>query len=257
MAVIDEIGNKYGRLTVIARNGSDSHNLATWLCQCECGNQSIVRGTNLRRGHTKSCGCLRKDIVSNNRGAGNSINETGNIYGDLTVVDRAGSADNGSATWLCQCKCGNTVVARGSDLRRGYTVSCGCRQSGAPRWRNDNKGHDYCRLEKGKAAFNYLLCRYRSAATRRGYSWELDRKQFKKLTSSNCYYCGRPPEQVISRNDYYGDYVYNGVDRKDNDIGYLPENVVPCCGDCNRFKGVMHHDRFTEMVTQIAKNLIK
>lgn len=53
----DETGNIYGRLTVISYH--HTNNKAFWLCQCECGNKTIVSGDKLRRGYTKSCGCLQ------------------------------------------------------------------------------------------------------------------------------------------------------------------------------------------------------
>lgn len=60
--VINEIGNKYGHLTVIARDGSDNKGHAKWLCECDCENHTIISttGDNLRRGHTLSCGCERR-----------------------------------------------------------------------------------------------------------------------------------------------------------------------------------------------------
>ena len=58
---IDLTGQRFGRLTVIERKGSKAKNV-TWLCQCDCGNQTIVRGTNLNSGHTTSCGCLRNEL---------------------------------------------------------------------------------------------------------------------------------------------------------------------------------------------------
>ncbi|EQB3099763.1 hypothetical protein [Clostridium botulinum] len=62
--LIDLAGNKYGRLTVIEKYGIDyKSNLTKWKCLCECGNETVVYGVNLRKGKTKSCGCLNKDIV--------------------------------------------------------------------------------------------------------------------------------------------------------------------------------------------------
>ena len=60
--VKDEIGNKYGHLTVIARAGSDNGGRALWECECDCPAHThiIVTGDNLRRGHTQSCGCERR-----------------------------------------------------------------------------------------------------------------------------------------------------------------------------------------------------
>ena len=59
--VIDLIGQTFGQLTVIARDGSDHRGEAKWLCQCSCGSELIsVLGSNLRTGHTQSCGCNRR-----------------------------------------------------------------------------------------------------------------------------------------------------------------------------------------------------
>lgn len=60
--VKDELGNKYGHLTVIARAGSNSNGQALWECECDCPAHThiIVLGNNLRRGHTQSCGCERR-----------------------------------------------------------------------------------------------------------------------------------------------------------------------------------------------------
>lgn len=60
----DISGQKFGRWTVIRRNGIKGHN-ALWLCQCECGNQKSVLGTDLRRGHVRSCGCYHASGFEN------------------------------------------------------------------------------------------------------------------------------------------------------------------------------------------------
>jgi len=54
----NEIGKKYGLLTVVSRDGSD--NGAKWLCECDCGGITSVHAGVLRRGGTRSCGCLNK-----------------------------------------------------------------------------------------------------------------------------------------------------------------------------------------------------
>ena len=38
-----------------------------YLCQCECGNTTIVAENHLKNGHTKSCGCLKKQRLKENR----------------------------------------------------------------------------------------------------------------------------------------------------------------------------------------------
>lgn len=60
--MIDLTGQRFGRLTVIervtSRPGSTN---ARWLCKCDCGNETTVLGTTLRRGESTSCGCYRAD----------------------------------------------------------------------------------------------------------------------------------------------------------------------------------------------------
>ena len=65
--MIDMTGKTFGRLTVIAPSvppkTSKSGN-KHWLCQCSCGNLTIVNGSALRAKQTTSCGCLQKQRVS-------------------------------------------------------------------------------------------------------------------------------------------------------------------------------------------------
>ena len=54
----NEIGNVYGRLTVVGRGENSKGRKARWNCICSCGNFTSVLGNCLRSGHTKSCGCI-------------------------------------------------------------------------------------------------------------------------------------------------------------------------------------------------------
>ena len=60
---IDMTGRVIGRLLVIEECGRDSHGQALWRCRCECGNEVIVRGRDLRNWHTTSCGCHQRERV--------------------------------------------------------------------------------------------------------------------------------------------------------------------------------------------------
>ena len=55
----DELGNKYGKLTVIAEAGVEKYGAKMWLCKCDCGGEIVVKGSNLRNGGTTSCGCTK------------------------------------------------------------------------------------------------------------------------------------------------------------------------------------------------------
>lgn len=62
MGVVKDItGNKYGRLTVLGlaeRHIKFKNKDSYWLCQCACGKEKIINAGALKRGVTKSCGCL-------------------------------------------------------------------------------------------------------------------------------------------------------------------------------------------------------
>jgi hypothetical protein len=57
--IIDMIGLKFGKLTVIGRSTVRKKGGASWVCKCDCGKEAIVRGDSLRSGNTTSCGCSR------------------------------------------------------------------------------------------------------------------------------------------------------------------------------------------------------
>jgi hypothetical protein len=58
---IDLIGHIFGRLTVVSEKGKGKGRNTIWECTCCCGNTSFVCGGELKRGNTKSCGCLRRE----------------------------------------------------------------------------------------------------------------------------------------------------------------------------------------------------
>ncbi len=60
---MDSTGQKYGRLTFLEPTGETNiHRNALWKLRCDCGKIVILPGTDVRRGNTKSCGCLFKEI---------------------------------------------------------------------------------------------------------------------------------------------------------------------------------------------------
>ena len=65
-ALIDRAGMRYGRLSVAYRfplHQGRCH-AASWVCHCDCGRSKIVRGYDLERGRTRSCGCLQKEAAA-------------------------------------------------------------------------------------------------------------------------------------------------------------------------------------------------
>lgn len=63
--LIDLTGQKFGRLIVKGKERKNGRTM--WLCECECGNKTIVQGSALTGGITQSCGCLRSEATSKRR----------------------------------------------------------------------------------------------------------------------------------------------------------------------------------------------
>lgn len=53
------VGQRFGILTVVEDAGNDAHGNSLWLCRCDCGCTKIVRGSKLKEGQVKSCGCTQ------------------------------------------------------------------------------------------------------------------------------------------------------------------------------------------------------
>ena len=106
-----------------------------------------------------------------------------------------------------------------------------------------------------------LFWSYKKGAAKRGYTFELTKEQFKEFTKQNCWYCGVKPAQIkyaryhAKHTPTVAYYLYNGVDRVDNEVGYTEANCIPCCGRCNRMKNVLHAEDFIIHIRTIAQNL--
>lgn len=118
--LIDLTNQTFGRLTVIERDYTKI-NKVHWLCKCDCGNPNTisVQGTNLRSGHTKSCGHCKEYEMINKK------------FGKLTVLEidnnykKQNNLTTKSIYFKVVCDCGNIITVLGASLRSGHTKSCG------------------------------------------------------------------------------------------------------------------------------------
>ncbi len=67
----DLIGQRFERLLIIKESGRTKDKKIRWACKCDCGNETIVTGNNLTKGHIKSCGCLLKEHYTQRFGKNN------------------------------------------------------------------------------------------------------------------------------------------------------------------------------------------
>lgn len=76
--------------------------------------------------------------------------------------------------------------------------------------------------------------------------------QFARLSHQNCAYCGRPPHMAVK--DSHGTVIgyRNGIDRIDNNVGYIIGNCAPACWHCNRSKGDMSFAEWSDYLERLA-----
>jgi hypothetical protein len=60
---LDLTGQKYGRLTCVKEAGRNKCGQVLWECRCDCGNRTLATTNDLRTGNTKSCGCIKREII--------------------------------------------------------------------------------------------------------------------------------------------------------------------------------------------------
>lgn len=166
-------------------------------------------------------------------------NLVGRKIGRLTVRSYAGRDSKSNVIWTCECDCGTIKNFFESKLllKNKPTQSCGCQ----------------CVLPEGVSAMKKLYYGYKRDAAKRGHEFMLTIDQFKKLTSSECFYCGTAPSSRAGDIRNNGFYIFNGIDRVDNSIGYDTENVVPCCKRCNGMKSDTSKQDFLEHILKIVK----
>ena len=89
-------GRRFGRLVVRSYRGLSADKSALWECRCDCGNVKTVMGKHLRRGAIQSCGCFRKERVTETffKDLG------GKKFGRLVAL-RVSRNDGGCYIWKC------------------------------------------------------------------------------------------------------------------------------------------------------------
>ena len=90
---INLTGETFGRLLVLHRNGSNRSGDAMFLCRCDCGTLTVVRGKHLRSGNTTSCGCYKaeQDVL---RQADQIVDMSDQSFGNWYVLGRAENRKN-------------------------------------------------------------------------------------------------------------------------------------------------------------------
>ena len=162
------------------------------------------------------------------RGLKRFENVAGQRFNGIEAIRYLRTDKSRCAVWEWKCDCGSRFEARMSSVKAGEIQSCGCLHRNNSSIRALKQ-----RLPKGQAAARELFGTYRRSAKKRSHAFLITLEQFLELTAQRCHYCGFLPSNYTKFSKTNGDYVYNGLDRVDNTIGYELSNLVPCCRQCN------------------------
>lgn len=171
---------------------------------------------------------------------------TDQTFGRLTAISFVRRAKNSVAVWLWRCECGVEKEILASNVVHGKTVSCTC-------WLKSNQRKNIRpnrTLLWGESSLKTYFKSYLDGAERRKYEWKLSLTDFFQIIIQDCYLCGDPPQRRLHRKGSHGWLFVNGIDRVDNKIGYILENIKPCCTTCNKAKLKMS---FRDFVSHSAK----
>lgn len=182
--------------------------------------------------------------------------EIGTVFARLTVIDKiitpSTLVSSPYIDYMCKCECGTLVKTKGKSLRRGNNKSCGCLLIEA-RKTNGKKN----KLKEGNSTKNAIVYSYKRDAKKRNLEFNLNSSLIDKFFKSNCYYCGALPSKTAKYGHLISSFTYNGIDRIDNNVGYIEENCVPCCIQCNKAKLDMTLDKFLVHVVKIHSRMLE
>lgn len=132
----DLTNQKFGKLTCLYRVKKGTG--VKWLCQCECGNYTIVQSTNLLSGNSKSCGCvgIEKSKITIQKATQKALEATteqlisGQIFGPAGVryfgpSDEKDYRNSRKDYFICPL-CGEKFLSIRANIKNGHTKSCGC-----------------------------------------------------------------------------------------------------------------------------------
>ena len=200
----DITGEVFNELTVLSISiERDSRGRLKWDCSCSCGAVKAIDKSNLVSGKTKSCGCRKL-----NRSVARLEKYIGNTFGRLLVLQEGALKDaNGSLRLLCRCECGNEKEVSSFNLDGGTVKSCGCLLeethhgfSGNPEYITWANMKSRCTDPNDSHYHNYGM---------RGITFDVAWSDFRVFIKD----VGLRPSEKHS------------LGRKDNDLGYFPENV--------------------------------
>jgi hypothetical protein len=183
----------------------------------------------------------------------------GHKYGHLTLLYPTRSGGSGKGVyWMGKCDCGQIKEVRGSDAANGKIKSCGSCAYHTEML--EEAAYKSVKLRGWTKGVKTQHLRYIRSAVKRGIEWRLSPEEFLAIIKKDCTYCKEGPrvyEGKFGKRGKTHKTTMNGIDRIDSHLGYVLDNVVPCCGTCNKMKMAMDESVFRIQILKIAKVYIE
>jgi hypothetical protein len=216
------VGSMFGDWLVVGPS-SILNGRAFWVCRCLCTKEYSVSAASLRFGSTSQC----RSCASIKRRKRKAKDISGKQHGGWTVLREIPRVDRPDkqkrCAWLCRCKCGSEKALSLQQFERN---TVGCRSCAA------RSNGQIQRSEPYAAIFNSA----KAQIANRGIAFSIKLSDFVAIVETGrCHYCHAPLSWAKYTNAHYNDRSYK-LDRKNNNVGYLPGNVVGACKRCNYAK---------------------
>lgn len=178
----------------------------------------------------------------------------GSTYSYITIIDFERRFDGyNDLRFKVKCICEKEFYPLVDNVLNGKTTSCGCNRY--------EKVSAAITLPNNQSLINKIYTGYIRHAEEKLLEFKLTKEDISNFIFKNCYYCGSPPlntDRTKCKNKILKLNVYNGIDRKNNDIGYNLFNCVTCCHICNFAKQSLKIDEFYKWIERLAnKNNFK
>jgi len=263
--------------------------LKKWLCNCDCGNQTYVKSSKIIDNSTKSCGCYKSICKRNTNKSKNPRLSSANVIYSNNYKDGNLSFNDFLSLSQQNCHYCNSPPSQVynkfylkhkssliSHLNGDFIYSGLDRiDSSKPHdlinlipscftcnrfksnlnltdfyiWINSIKKNTFQYQEKpiniNKKQSNFLKSIIKGPV----YRNEIDFNTFLQISQNNCHYCNLPPSNGLNI------FPYSGLDRLDNTLSHIKDNLVPSCKHCNFAKSNMILEDFYLHIEKIKNNL--
>jgi transcriptional regulator with XRE-family HTH domain len=122
---LDLTNRRFEKLTVLQVSSDRIRGNTSWVCQCNCPEQTVITTTSANLIHklAKSCGCLQK-VAAQRTGLKNLKDLVGKKVGQLVVIERYSPLGERPVLWKTKCRCGRFRIVDGKRINAQNVSSC-------------------------------------------------------------------------------------------------------------------------------------